>query len=474
MPDAERPIGPRAATALLLVEGYCALAVEMIALRALVPVAGQSVAVTSLVVTAFLAALALGYRAGGAFEGNAREKVARNLAAAGAWSAFWLSRFGVALAFEATDAVRPLAQVAVYAVAGVGPAAYLLAQAVVVLVASAGPDTAPGKAGAAFAASTLGNVAGGLATALVVMQHVGVAGAVALVSGLLVVAALAAWERPGLRLWAAGVVVAGVAGANLAVERNAYVVTTAHADYAIEAHAHGARTLRVNGQNASREDGAGTGHPYIEWIEDRVYAAAPEGRAARVLVIGAGGFTFGRGRPGHAAEIVFVDVDPRLAPVADAFLAPALRRGRYAAVDGRAYLLRHEAAFDAIVLDAYADRTATPSHLLTREFFALVRSRLAQDGGTLYVNLIVAPEPDRLSTRADRTLRSVFAACRTQELGEASRWRNRVYAASARRRRDGVLRRDRARGHRRRSGGALTGAGAGGAARRIQPEWALP
>ena len=427
MPGAERPIGPRAATALLLVEGYCALAVEMIALRALVPVAGHSVAVTSLVVTAFLAALALGYRAGGGFAGDAREKVARNLAAAGAWSAFWLSRFGVGLAFEATAALPPLAQVAVYAVAGVGPVAYLLAQAVVVLVASAGPATAPGKAGAAFAASTLGNVAGGLATALVVMQHVGVAGAVALVAGLLLAAALAAWERPGWRLWAAGVVVAGVVGANLAVERNAYVLTTAHADYAIEADAGGARTLRVNGQNASREDGAGAGHAYVEWIEDQVYGGAPEGSPVRVLVIGAGGFTFGRGRPEGAAGIVFVDVDPRLAPVADAFLAPFRRRGRYEAMDGRAYLLRHEEPFDAIVLDAYADRTATPAHLLTREFFALVRSRLKQDG-TLYVNLIVAPEPDRLSTRADRTLRSVFAACRTQELGEASRWRNRVYA----------------------------------------------
>ena len=427
MPGAERPLGPRAATALLLVEGYCALAVEMIALRALVPVAGQSVAVTSLVVTAFLAALALGYRAGGGFEGDAREKVARNLAAAAAWSAFWLSRFGVALAFEATGGLPPLGQVAVYAVAGVGPVAFLLAEAVVVLVGSAGPETAPGKAGAAFAASTLGNVAGGLATALVVMQLVGVAGAVAVVAGLLVLAALAALERAGWRLWAAGVVVAGVAGANLAVEREAYVLTTAHADYAIEADAAGARTLRVNGQNASREDGAGTGHPYVEWIEDRVYGNLPEGRPARVLVIGAGGFTFGRGRPEAAAEIVFADVDPCLAPVADAFLAPASRRGRYAAMDGRAYLLRHEAAFDAIVLDAYADRTAVPSHLLTREFFALARSRLAEDG-TLYVNLIVAPEADRLSTRADRTLRSVFAACRTQELGAASRWGNRVYA----------------------------------------------
>ncbi len=427
MPGAERPIGPRAATALLLVEGYCALAVEMIALRALVPVAGHSVAVTSLVVTAFLAALALGYRGGGGFAGDAREKVARNLAAAAAWSAFWLSRFGVALIFEATGGLPLLAQVAVYAVAGVGPVAYLLAEAVVVLVGSAGPETAPGKAGAAFAASTLGNVAGGLATALVVMQHVGVAGSVALVSGLLVLAALAVWERVGFRMWAAGVVVAGVAGANLAVERDAYVRTTTHADYAIEADADGARALRVNGQNASREDGAGTGHPYVEWIEDRVYAAASDGNPVRVLVIGAGGFTFGRGRPQHGADIVFVDVDARLAKVADAFLAPFLRRGRYAAMDGRAYLLRHEAAFDAIVLDAYANRRALPAHLLTREFFTLARSRLSQNG-TLYVNLIVAPEPDRLSTRADRTLRSVFAGCWTQELGEPSRWRNRVYA----------------------------------------------
>ena len=98
-------------------------------------------------------------------------------------------------------------------------------------------------------------------------------------------------------------------------------------------------------------------------------------------------------------------------------------------MDGRAYLLRNTEAFDAIVLDAFADRTAIPAHLLTREFFALVRSRLAEDE-TLYVNLIVAPEPDRLSTRADRTLRSVFAGCWTQDVGEASRWRNRVYTCS--------------------------------------------
>ena len=428
MDAAEHRIGPRAATALLLVEGYCSLAIEMIALRVLAPVAGQSVGVTSIVVTVFLAALALGYRDGGTYPGPATEKVARNLAGAAAWSAFWLSHFGVELVFGVTARLPPLVQVAVYASAAVAPAAYLLAQTVVLLVACQRTRGAPGKAGAAFSASTLGNVAGGLLTALVVMQHLGVAAAVLSVTGLLVFASLEVWQRLRWRLWAAGVVAASVGGANLAVERNQYVLSTAHADYRIEADAGGVRHLRVNGQNASREDGAGIGHPYIERIEDAVYADAAAGRPARVLVIGAGGFTFGRGRRENAAEVVYVDVDPRLDEVADAFLASLPRSGAYAAMDGRAYLLRNEAVYDAIVLDAFADRTTMPPHLHTRGFFALARSRLAADGGTLYVNLIVPPEPDRLSVRVDRTLRSVFAWCRTEDVGDPSRWRNRVYA----------------------------------------------
>ena len=430
MAAAEHRIGPCAVTALLLVEGYCSLAVEMIALRVLVPVAGQSIGVTSIVVTAFLAALALGYREGGRHAGPATEKVARNLAAAAAWSAFWLSHFGVRLAFDATARLPPLFQVGVYAAVGIAPAAYLLAQTVVLLVASQRDGEASRKAGAAFSASTLGNVAGGLLTALVVMRYLGVAAAVLSVAGLLLVAAVVARRCPRWRLWAAAVVAAAAGGANLAVERNEFVLATAHADYAIEEDARGVRLLRVNGQNASREDGAGVGHPYIEWIEDRVYGSAAAGRPARVLVIGAGGFTFGRGRPPSAVEVVYVDIDPRLPEVAAAFLPPPPRSGSYVPMDGRAYLLRRDGAFDAIVLDAFADRATMPPHLYTREFFDLARSKLARDGGTLYVNLIAPPRTDRLSTRIDRTLRSVFAWCETRAVGDPSAWHNRIYACS--------------------------------------------
>ena len=269
MPVSEGRIGARTATVLLLVEGYCSLAVEMIALRVLVPAAGQSIGVTSIVVTVFLAALAFGYRAGGRFDGAVREKVARNLAAAALWSAFWLSRFGLELAFDVSAWMPLLAQVAAYAAVGVAPAAYLLAQTVVLLVASGRDRHASGKAGGAFAASTLGNVTGGLVTALVAMQFLGVAAALVGTTVLLALGALGTWRRMTWRLCTAGVVVAVVGGGNLAVERGAYELSTAHADYAVERDGDGVRHLWVNGQHASREDGAGIGHPYIDDLPDQ-------------------------------------------------------------------------------------------------------------------------------------------------------------------------------------------------------------
>ena len=320
----------------------------------------------------------------------------------------------------------PLGQVTLYAVIGVGPAAYLLAETVVVLVNCRRESAASAKAAGVFSASTLGNVAGGLVTALVVMQYLGVAAAVGLVVVLLVAGALLASATTGWAVRALAVLAAAGAAANVAVERSSFERTTAHANYVIEDLGEGARGLRVNGQRASREDAAGVGHPYVEWMEEGVYGELPVGRPARILVIGAGGFTFGRGRPEEAVEVVYVDIDHRLRTVADEFLAPGRRSGRYEAVDGRAFLLEDVTKWDVIVLDAYADRTAMPPHLYTVEFFELARSRLTEDG-RLYVNVIARSRPGRFETRLDRTLRTAFAWCEATKIGDPQGWHNRVY-----------------------------------------------
>ena len=90
-----------------------------------------------------------------------------------------------------------------------------------------------------------------------------------------------------------------------------------------------------------------------------------------------------------------MDVDDRLAEDAAEFLETPSLGGTFVPVDGRAYLLRHE--------DAFTDRATMPVRLVTREFFELARSRLAENGGRLYVKLIVPPEPQRLATRVERT-----------------------------------------------------------------------
>ena len=183
-PGAERPIGPRAAMALLLVEGYCALAVEMIALRALVPVAGQSVAVTGIVVTAFLAALALGYRAGGGFEGDAMgeggaeprrgRRLVRALAVAAQASRSRSRRRGRSRRSRRSRCTRCSGSARWPGCSRKPWWSWSGARA---------RRPRPARPAPRSPRAPSATSPGGLATALVVMQHVGVAGAVALVVG---------------------------------------------------------------------------------------------------------------------------------------------------------------------------------------------------------------------------------------------------------------------------------------------------
>jgi len=99
--------------------------------------------------------------------------------------------------------------------------------------------------------------------------------------------------------------------------------------------------------------------------------------------------------------------------------APAREyRGRAVIQDGRKFLADHAGKVDFIVLDAYNSDTI-PFHLITREFFELVRSRLTDDG-MLAINYIGSPGGDFVTDSLFRTLGEVFGrgklrAYRTRE-----------------------------------------------------------
>ncbi|MCY4594825.1 MAG: fused MFS/spermidine synthase [Bryobacterales bacterium] len=416
------PLPAVAVGAILLAEGYASLAAEILALRRMVPFAGSAVSVTALLLAVYLAALAGGYRRGGrlARSGDPRPRLALRLAAAAALAAFWLSDAGSVLAFGLP--VPELAQVAVYSLVGIAPIGWLLAECVLLAHACARGVDPSRTAGGVFAVSTVGNVGGALLTTFVLLRFLGTAAATIALVVALCLAALAAHRRsvPAAALLAAAMFPLF----DLWIEATVYVERNAYADYRIVELNDGGRVLDVSGQAASRHDGAGLGWEYAERIEKTLCEAGE----TRVLVLGAAGMTLGRGAPCEL-DVAFVDIDPAQRRIAGLFLGAEVETsGTFAAADARAFLRDDPGDWPAIVVDTYSNPRILPQHLLTVEFYRLARSRLSAEG-TLYVNHLAWPDDTLFRTRAERTLRSVFADCSSWPVGieQGRGW----YAASS-------------------------------------------
>ena len=404
------PLPAVAVGAILLAEGYASLAAEILALRRMVPFAGSAVSVTALLLAVYLAALAGGYRRGGrlARSGDPRPRLALRLAAAAALAAFWLSDAGTLLAFGLP--VPELAQVAAYSLAGIAPIGWLLAESVLLAHACARGADPSRTAGGVFALSTVGNVGGALLTTFVLLRFLGTAAATIALVAALCLAALAAHRRsvPAAALFAAALFPLF----DLWVEATEYVERNAYADYRIVELDDGGRMLDVSGQAASRHDAAGRGWEYAERIEKTLCEAGE----TRVLVLGAAGMTLGRGAPCEL-DVAFVDIDPAQRAIAGLFLrAATATSGTFAAADARAFLRDDPGGWPAIVVDTYSNPRILPQHLVTVEFYRLARSRLSE-GGALYVNHLAWPGDTLFRTRAERTLRSVFADCSSWPVG---------------------------------------------------------
>ena len=408
--QARTTLPPAALGTILLAEGYASLATEILALRRMVPWAGSAVSVTAVLLAVYLAALAGGYRRGGllARRGDLRRRLAVRLSAAGALAAFWLSDLGTLAAFGLP--VPPLAQVTAYAVAGIAPVGWLLAESVLLAHACAPGRNPSETAGGIFALSTAGNVLGALLTTFLLLPGLGTAAAsIALVAGLFLAAALASLRSVPA---AAAAAMAAFPALDLWVEATQYVERNAYADYRIVELEDGGRMLEVSGQGASRHDAEARGWDYAERIE-RTLCEASE---SRILVLGAAGMTLGKGAP-CTLDVTFVDIDPAQQRIAGHFLdMPAHEAGRFAAGDARAFLRGDAGGWEAIVVDTYSNSRTLPQHLLTAEFYRLARARLA-DGGSLYVNQLTWPQDALFRTRAERTLRSVFADCSAWPVG---------------------------------------------------------
>jgi spermidine synthase len=126
----------------------------------------------------------------------------------------------------------------------------------------------------------------------------------------------------------------------------------------------------------------------------------------RVLIIGlgGGGITTYLGRFLPDATIDTVELDPGVIDIAKKYFGiRATSKSRLLDGDGRVFLNRHSEPYDLIIADAFTG-SYIPFHLMTKEFYGLLRDRLAPHGVAAF-NILPGT---KLYDSNLRTLKTVF------------------------------------------------------------------
>jgi len=131
--------------------------------------------------------------------------------------------------------------------------------------------------------------------------------------------------------------------------------------------------------------------------------------ASRALVIGLGAGIVPEVLTKHyGMETDVVEIDPEVVETAARYFNYEPEVIATHIMDGRYFLKTSTAKYDVVVLDAFSG-DITPSHLISREAFRLIASRL-NDGGVLLINFLGGNSEEDMVVPGSlsRTLKSVF------------------------------------------------------------------
>jgi len=409
-PKRDRTLG-----ALVFGAGIGALATEITASRLLAPYFGSSTVVWANLIGIVLAALALGYWLGGRVADRRPQPTL--LGSIVLASAICVA----AIPFVAEPfldlTVEGLDEASSGAVVGSFVAVLLLFAPPVVLLGMVAPfairlavasvETAGAVAGRLYALSTAGSLLGTFLPALVLIPAIGTQRTFLVVAALLAVSScflLGARYLVVAALLAA--LVALPPGAVKAKEGLLHEETSYHQYIQVVEEDDGRRLLYLNEgvavHSVWRRDSVLTGGVWDAFLALPPLLGRP---LERVAILGNAAGTTARALGVYypEAEIDGVELDPAVSRVGRRYFGlednPRLMVHD---ADARPFLRRTGERYDLIVVDAY-HQPYVPFYLATREFFALVRERLAP-GGIVALNVAAVPDDERLVRAIGRTV----------------------------------------------------------------------
>jgi spermidine synthase len=386
------------ATAFL--EGLSVLVVEIAGARALAPYFGASLHVWTAQITATLLFLALGYGLGGLLSRRGPMALSAVFWIGGAWLAMyplWRAALLSSLVGLGVSIGGFLASAILFG----PPLACMGAVSPLLIQRLSGRGVPVGQAaGSLFFTNTLGGLAGGWLTALVLVAFVPLRWVLAGTGvGLAMLGGLWAGRRGGslaLMLPLACAVAASLGA------RPVRAVTTGAGLLRVLEHVQshsGAihvvenpgvwRGLLLNGIDQGAMDlQTGTSyHPFSEYLAFAAHRYHPE--AKRALVLGLGCGVLAKTLHGFGMQVTAAEIEPQIVRAARKhFGLPA--DVRVITEDARTVLARDASTYDLVILDVFAGETA-PWYLQTREGLQAVKTRLAP-GGRLVVNAVTLAE----------------------------------------------------------------------------------
>ena len=271
--------------------------------------------------------------------------------------------------------------------------------------------------GAMFASGAVGAIAGTLLAGFVFIAWLGSARTLVLVTVVyLVTGALFLWSGRAARRWLAALAIGAVlllAGAALAAPAQCHRESRYFCLRTEDLSADPARPVRLMVIDHLAHGIAARDLPGVQFTEhaamlETLTVARAPGPEFTSFHIGGGTFAVPRALAARGiGGITVAEIDPEVTAlaVADFWFDPDSATVLHEDAR-RALLTRPETRYDVIVGDAFTD-VVVPVHLVTREFFALVASRLTPDGSFL---MNVVDHEDRLGALASivATLGEVF------------------------------------------------------------------
>jgi spermidine synthase len=420
-PVAVPPIA--AIRAIAFVVGAASLGAEISAARLLAPYFGASTVIWANTIATVLVALSAGYAIGGRLAD--RRADLRGLCAIVLLAAALLALVPFVADPFLRLSVRALGALSVGGFLGSLAAVLVLVAVPVMLLGTVAPyanrlalgrvaDTGT-VTGRLYAISTVGSLVGTFVSALLLIPLIGTHRTF-LVFALALACVAVPWLRSKryllvpLVIGALLVVKPATVGANVAGARVIFSAETQYQYARVLQFGSGERWLQLN-------EGVAVHSLYRPWSyltggywdDFLVLPLAGElGVPRRIAILGDAAGTVARAY-GHyfpAARVDAVELDGELTAIGRRYFDLRGQRLHTYTADARPWLAASGVRYDAIFLDAYR-QPYIPFYLVTREFFALIRSHL-RAGGMVIVNVGHIPGSDALEKVVSATLGAVF------------------------------------------------------------------